>query len=90
MIGEGTVTVGRMGLAAEYLLQYKDVGRRHLNITIRRSGIGAMLEDTSQFHTYVNGVCLQKNAPVFINNGSMIRLATRATLTYKIEEVTVL
>ncbi len=88
VIGEGTVTVGRSGLCAAYLLPFPDVSRYHFRITPRRSGICAMLEDVSMNGTYVNGVRVKKNDAQPIQNGSRLRLASGATLTYVIEEET--
>ena len=84
----GEVTVGRAGLAAEYLLRFPDVSREHCVIKPSRSGVFAVLEDKSKFGTWVNGVQMPSHSRLPISDGAELRFAKRAVFIYKIEEET--
>ncbi len=84
----GEAIVGRLGLAKDYLISFRDVGREHCVITPSASGVFAILEDRSRFGTYLNEVRVQKETPVPLTSGSVLRLASQAKLKFVIEEGT--
>ena len=81
------ITVGRNATGKEFLGQFGDVTREHFSIAPRSNGISATLTDHSRWGTYINGVRMIKESSVVVSNYSEIRLASRAVLLVRVNEV---
>ena len=64
--------IGRTELGAEELAEFPSVSKQHMRVTVIRNIV--LIEDISQFGTFVDGRRLNKNEPARVGCGAKITL----------------
>lgn len=75
--------IGRLENQADLHLESKHVGRKHAEIH-RRGQLYYLLDLNSKNKTFVNGVYIEPNAEVLLNDGDLIKIAD-CQMTFSIE-----
>ncbi len=78
--------IGRNSAGREYLVAFPDVSKEHFEISPSSSGVCAIINDISKFGTYIDGEKLTKNVPRKIIDGTVIKLASKASFILEIKE----